>query len=201
MLGESEVTTVHNGEIYHNLKLCVVSGNGVNLLGRSWLSYITLDWKKLFSGNSCHANKMNVNWHIHEEVTSLLNKHSMLFSEQLGTIKGLRATLNVKPDAQAKFYKARNVPFALQEAVEAELDRMEKDGMIRSVTHSEWASPIVIVPKPDGRIRLCGDYKRTVNPVITNDIYPQPTPDELFAKMQGGKTLFKSIFEQRRIYK
>ena len=87
MLDEFEVTTVHNGEIYHNLKLYVVSGSGVNLLGRSWLSYITLDWKKLFSGNSCHANKMNVNWHIHEEVTSLLNKHSVLFSEQLGTIK------------------------------------------------------------------------------------------------------------------
>ena len=54
---------------------------------------------------------------------------------------------------------------------------MEKDGIIRSVTHSEWASPIVIEPKPDGRIRLCGDYKRTANPVITNDVYPQPTPD------------------------
>ena len=68
---------------------------------------------------------------------------------------------------------------------------MEKDGIIRSVTHSEWASPIVIVPKPDGRIRLCGDYKRTVNLVIMNDIYLQPTPDELFAKMQGGKRFSK----------
>ena len=78
VLGEFEVTTVHNGEINHNLKLYVVSGSGVNLLGRSWLSYITLDWKKLFSGN--------VNWHIHE-VTSLLNKHSVLFSEQLELLK------------------------------------------------------------------------------------------------------------------
>ena len=62
---------------------------------------------------------------------------------------------------------------------------------ITSITHSEWASPIVIVPKPDGRIRICGDYKRTVNPVITNDIYPQPTPDELFSNMQGGKKFSK----------
>ena len=75
--------------------------------------------------------------------------------------------------------------------MEAEIDRMENEGILRSITHSEWASPIVIVPKPDGRIRICGDYKRTVNPVITNDIYPQPTPDELFSNMQGGKKFSK----------
>ena len=106
-------------------------------------------------------------------------------------MKGLKAKLNVEPDAQAKFCHARNVPFALQEAVEAEIDRMENDGILRSITHSEWASPIVIVPKPDGRKRICGDYKRTVNPVIPNDIYPQPTPDELFSNMQGGKKFSK----------
>ena len=93
----------------------------------------------------------------------------------------------LNPMHKQNFCKARNIPFALQEAVEAAIDHMENEGILRSITHSRWASPIVIVPKPDGRIRICGDYKRTVNPVITNDIYPQPTPDEFFSNMQGGE--------------
>ena len=88
--------------------------------------------------------------------------------------------------------KARGVPFAMKEAVEAEIDRMEKDGILKSVPYSEWASPIVIVPKPDGTIRICVDYKRTVNTVIKNDPYPQPTPEELFSKIQGGKRFSKT---------
>ena len=80
----------------------------------------------------------------------------------------------------------------MKEAVEAEIDRMEKDGILKSVPYSEWASPIVIVPKPDGTIRICADYKRTVNPVIKNDTYPQPTPEELFPKIQGGERFSKT---------
>ena len=85
--------------------------------------------------------------------------------------------------------KARGVPFAMKEAVEAEIDRMEKDGILTSVPYSELASPIV-VPKPDGTNRICADYKSTVNPVI-RDTYPQPTPEELFSKIQGGERFSK----------
>ena len=68
----------------------------------------------------------------------------------------------------------------MKEAVETEIDRMEKGGILKSVPYSEWPSPIVIVPKPEGTVRICADYKRTVSSVIKNDTYPQPTPEELF---------------------
>ena len=86
--------------------------------------------------------------------------------------------------------KARGVPFAMKEAVEAEIDRMEKDGILKTVPYSEWPSPIVIVPTPDEAIKICADYKRTVNPIIQK--YPQPTPEELFSKIQGGKRFSKN---------
>ena len=68
----------------------------------------------------------------------------------------------------------RTVPFVLREAVEKELDHLEQEGVIKKVDHSEWAAPIVVVPKGDGRIRICGDYKVTVNVVINVDQYPLP---------------------------
>ena len=87
--------------------------------------------------------------------------------------------------------KARGVPIAMKEAVEAEIDWLEKDGILKSVLYSEWARSIAIVPKSDGTIRICADNKCTVNPVIKNDTYHQPTPVELFSKIQGCKRFSK----------
>ena len=51
--------------------------------------------------------------------------------------------------------------------------------------------PIVAVPKSDGRIRICRDYKVTVNPHIEPDRHPLPKPDDLFASLSGGKKFTK----------
>ena len=52
----------------------------------------------------------------------------------------------MKPDARSKFCKARPVPYALQEAVEAEYNRLESEGIVERVEFSEWATPMVHVP-------------------------------------------------------
>ena len=114
-----------------------------------------------------------------------------VFTEKLGKLKGFNAHIEVDEAAPPKFCKARKVPFALEEAVVTELRRMEDDDVIRSVTTSQWASPIVIVPKADGHIRICGDFKNTVNPHVNTEQYPLPAADELFQRMQGGKTFSK----------
>ena len=63
--------------------------------------------------------------------------------------------------------------------------------MIEKVQYSDWAAPIVPVPKGDGGIRICGDYKVTVNPVLMVDQYPVPTAEDLFATLAGGQTFTK----------
>ena len=86
-----------------------------------------------------------------------------------------------------KFCKSRSVPFSIKQAIEEELDKLEKAGILEKVTYSEWAAPIVAVPKKDGKIRICGDYKVTVNQALEVDIYPLPKPEDLFATLAGGK--------------
>ena len=83
------------------------------------------------------------------------------------------------------------MPFAIHETVGQELDRLEKADIMERVESSEWAAPIVAVPKKDGHIRLCGDYKVTLNPYLEVDQYPLLRPEEIFASLAGEKRFTK----------
>ena len=120
------------------------------------------------------------------ELECLLSRYAELFKDGLGTVKDYEVKLSVKPGAVPKFFKERSVPYALKEAVEKDLERLEQLGVVTKVNYSDWAAPIVTVPKPDGSVRICGDYKVTVNPVLDVDHYPLPTPEDLFATLAGG---------------
>ena len=106
-------------------------------------------------------------------------------------MRHFKATLKLLPDVQPKFHRPRPVPFALKEAVERELDRLEEAGVIEKVTHCEWAAPVVVVPKKNGTVQLCGDYKVSINQALMVDQYPLPKPSDLFAALSGGKWFTK----------
>ena len=59
---------------------------------------------------------------------------------------------------------------------------------------SEWATPMVHVPKADGTTRSCGDDAVTVNPqlhVPQYPISPPPPPEDVFLKLRGGQRFTK----------
>lgn len=68
---------------------------------------------------------------------------------------------------------------------------MVESGILEKVSYSDWATPIVPVPKPNGDIRICGDFKVTVNPVLEVDKYPLPRIDDIFASLSEGKNFSK----------
>ena len=194
VLGKIFVDVDYQGKLYENLKLFVLKGNGVNLLGRSWLNVMQLNWDLVMRpvDNSVHEMKeITDTKNTSTRLASLIKKHGPIFSDKLGKMKNFKASIHVKEPAAPKFCKARTIPFALEESVKAELKRLEDEGVLKSISFSEWASPVVVVTKPGGGIRICGDFKRTVNPIIENEEYPLPTPEELFAKLQGGKKFSK----------
>ena len=69
--------------------------------------------------------------------------------------------------------------------IETELQRQVDLGILEKVDISEWAAPIVPVMKPSGEIRLCGDYKVSINPYLKINQYPLPHPELLFAALNG----------------
>ena len=121
----------------------------------------------------------------------LLDKHAALFQEELGLLKDVTVKLHVHPDSVPKFHKPRPVPFALRDGVEKELERLQSLGVIKPVATSDWAAPIVPVVKRDHSIRVCGDYKLTINQVSNTETYPLPRIEEIFASLSGGKTFTK----------
>ena len=73
---------------------------------------------------------------------------------------------------------------------------MEAAGILEKVDFSQWATPIVPVPKKDRSFRLCGDYKVTINPALEVDQHPLPKPEEIFASSAGGQSYTKLDLSQ-----
>ena len=55
---------------------------------------------------------------------------------------------------------------------------------------SSWVSPVVVVPKPNGEVRLCVDM-RQVNCAVEHERYPIPTIDEVLQDMDRSKVFSK----------
>ncbi len=64
------------------------------------------------------------------------------------------------------------------------------------VEWSDWATPIVPLPKQDGSVRICGDFKGTINPTLQAEQYPLPRIEDIFAHLAGGKTFSKIDLRQ-----
>ena len=132
------------------------------------------------------------------KVDQLLQQYESVFSEGVGTLKRHKADLKVKEGCQPSFHKPRQVPYALRPKVEAELTRLEKDGILSKVEYSEWATSIVPVVKRNGSVHVCGDFKVSVNPVLLAEQYPLPRIEDIFANLAGGKHF--STLDLRQAY-
>lgn len=188
VLGAVMVPVEYEGK-KRNLNALIVAGNGPNLLGRDWLEQIRLDWSTTFHMHM--ASKINPP----SALQSVLAKYPDVFMG-LGTLKGVKAKIYVDQGAEPKYIKARSVPYALKTNVELELERLEREGIISPVEFSEWAAPIVPVAKPNGTVRICGDYKLTVNQVSKLDNYPIPKTEDLLATLGGGEKFTKLDMSQ-----
>ena len=65
---------------------------------------------------------------------------------------------------------------------------------------SDWAAPVVPILKPDGNLRLCGDYKLTLDQVAKLEQYPLPLLEDIFASLTGGQTQTYSILDLSHAY-
>ena len=76
--------------------------------------------------------------------------------------------------------------------VQEELKKLEEQDIIRPVeTPTDWCAPIVAVPKPNVKVRLCVDFTK-LNESERRETFPLPTTDQLLAQ-QDGATVFTKL--------
>ncbi|XP_033014637.1 uncharacterized protein K02A2.6-like [Lacerta agilis] len=113
--------------------------------------------------------------------------HEALEEEELQSISSAR----INPTVQPIRVKARRVLFALKPKIEEELDRLVAQGVLEPVTSGSWETPIVTPVKPDGSVRICGDYKCTLNWALQDHAYPVPVVSHVLANLAGAKVFGK----------
>ena len=176
--GSLRVRVRHGGQDI-NLPLTVVKGNGSSLLWIDWLELLRIDWEQVRQISASALER-------------LLDSKKNLFEIGLGTLQGFKAKIHVDSAATPKFCKPRQVPYAMQEMMETELDRLLAKGIIEPVKFADWAAPIAPVMKSGKEfVCICGDYKLTANVASKLEQYPIPRVEDLFTTVAGGKFFTK----------
>lgn len=178
----SNLTVEFNGKICI-LECYILSGTSPALIGRQWLSAFGCWPLRLDKSDDNAIYKIERN----KLVDYFSRKYAELFSDTPGSYNKSKSKIFLKKDAKPVAIKCRHVAHAIKPLIEAEIERLISLGYLEPVQVSEWATPIVPVFKSNGKIRICGDFKITVNPQLVPDKYPLHTIDDIFSVLQRGQ--------------
>ncbi len=129
------------------------------------------------------------------ELQHLIGQFSDVFSPLPGQTNIIQHDIQTPPGVIVR-QRPYRVPEARRRAIEEEIHQMLKLGVIEP-SRSPWSSPIVLVPKPDGTLRFCNDYRR-LNEVSQFDGYPMPRVDELLDRL--GRARYISTLDLTKGY-
>ena len=106
------------------------------------------------------------------------------------SIDAITHIITIKPNCEPVKQKTRGIPQAFREEFKRTLIEMKNAGMIVD-SKSPWCSPVRLVKKPDGTIRVCVDFRK-VNKATVKDCFPIPKIEEIFSHLAKAK-IFSTI--------
>jgi hypothetical protein len=128
---------------------------------------------------------------------AILSEFPELTSSEMGLFPNFQHKIRLKSDTQPFASKARPVPLRHREKVKKEVFKMVEDGTWSPIEKSDWAHPMVVVPKPNGDVRVTTDLRR-LNDSVIPDRYPPQHPKEVYLSTKGS-TLFTTL-DLRKAY-
>ncbi|XP_061496454.1 uncharacterized protein LOC133390958 [Anopheles gambiae] len=180
LIGEFECEVILNA-ITEKCVCFVTSSPVLNVIGIDWIDRFNL-WAIPFDvlckkvSSACPKDR----------IVQLQSKYPTVFDDSLGHCTKTKVKLFLKPNVKPVFCPKRPVPFNTIALVDAELSRLQSLGIITPIDFSEWAAPIVAIRKPNGKVRICADYSTGLNEALESNHYPLPTPEEIFAQLNGS---------------
>ena len=160
---------------HQQLPLVVARGKGPNLLGRNWFKPLGF----AISGVNTVSDV--------SPTLEMVNSFPAVSRPDLGCYTSPPVHLDLLAGKRPKYSPARAVKLPLITKMEEAIDTNVNRGLWVPTNHSVWASGLVPVEKRGGAMRLCADYKGTVNPAINADSYKSPSTDQVLLRLGGGK--------------
>jgi len=124
-----------------------------------------------------------------QEMQQLLGRYGMVFSDEPGTTHLMEHSIRLSDDLPC-FQPAYRVPEPMRDAVEEELTRMLNNGIIQYDYNTKYNSPLVVVKKPNGKIRLVNNFIN-LNKKTVNEQFTMSNPNELLNRAAGFKYVSK----------
>ena len=114
----------------------------------------------------------------------LRNKYSSVFSGEIALIAKHDIVMSIDVNGHFKRPYIYTVPYCYKEAVKERINELLTKGIIRR-SCSEYMNPITVVPKKDGSVRVCGDY-RALNAITRSDCFTLPRIDYIKSHIRGN---------------
>ncbi|KAK6009952.1 integrase core domain protein, partial [Ostertagia ostertagi] len=134
------------------MDLHVLEGATRTLCGRDMIKALEINCGPHYPSVYGVQNKPREN--VENRLAKILEENKALFEPGLGKCTTTQATLKFKVEPVPKFFRARPVPLALRPKVEEKIKELVSNGTLTQVDHSEWATPLVVVPKPGAKTLL-----------------------------------------------
>ncbi|GJW73776.1 putative mitochondrial protein [Tanacetum coccineum] len=193
------------GETFQADMMLVPLGGCEMVLGVQWLATlgdIVCNFLKLRMEFMYHGKKVILRGVPQAALQWMQGKQlgAKLFSMALCVYpsSGIQAELMSTEDMIIEFHLQDTAPINIRpyrhpptqkDAIEAMVTELHKSGVIRE-SHSPFSSPIVMVKKKDGTLRICVDYK-ALNKKTMKDKFPIPIIEELIDELFGAQVFTK----------
>ncbi|XP_011674436.2 uncharacterized protein K02A2.6-like [Strongylocentrotus purpuratus] len=152
------------------------------------------------------AEKMNlitINYDNFEQIYVATSKDlaeypDVFSSSKIGTLPGDPVHLYLDDNVKPSIRPARTIPESLKDTVKAELDELERKGVIDVITDpTDWVSQLSVATRKSGKVRLCLD-PRPLNVALKREHFPLPVLDDILPSLTDASTF--SVCDLRNGY-
>jgi len=136
--------------------------------------------------------KPEVHWNgvrgtLRDAVDDPLEDDKALWAGQLGKFDVTPHRIEVTPGARQRRAQPYRASHTSRDIIAKEVQRQRDPGVIEP-SSAEWAFHVLLVPKPDGTMRFCVNYRR-LNEVTVRDVYPLPLMDDCINFLGNAKVI------------
>ena len=163
----------------------VIDVDGPPLLGRSAIQAFNL--VKIHAVGEGQVNQKEC----------ILHEYADVFKEELGVLKDYEYDIKINNEVPPKVQRQRPVPAPLELRLKEEIERMINEDVIEEASGASWISPVHVVYKGNGELRICVDL-REANRAVIRERFPIPRIQDLLRQLNSAK-LFSTL-DLRKAY-